>query len=369
MSESFDAFRYISYLRSNWRAIAASCGIAVALALAISLALPPKYTATARVLIDPPAGSDPRSSMAVSPVYLESLKTYSEFASSDSLFQKAAQRFHLTGAPIEALKRSVLKVELLRNTRVMEISATLPDAQKAHALVKFLADSTVDLNRASLSASDSELLDDLAQQANGARQELRQTDTEWAKALATEPVAELSAEMEEVAAQRSKLEEQIQTEEVQIADLQQRLHAGENTPDLRNEQSDAQARLAEINKQLARLDRDTNEREKTLGVREAHRNQLDNERKERQTALAALEAKLRDARSASGFHGERLQVVDPGIVPERPSSPDIPLNIAAALFAGLALPVLYLTLRMNFEARRAYVARGGFRAVARTADE
>jgi uncharacterized protein involved in exopolysaccharide biosynthesis len=263
----------------------------------------------------------------------------------------------------------VLKVELLRNTRVMEISATLPDAQKAHALVKFLADSTVDLNRASLSASDSELLDDLAQQANGARQELRQTDTEWAKALATEPVAELSAEMEEVAAQRSKLEEQIQTEEVQIADLQQRLHGGENTPDLRNEQSDAQARLAEINKQLARLDRDTNEREKTLGVREAHRNQLDNERKERQTALAALEAKLRDARSASGFHGERLQVVDPGIVPERPSSPDIPLNIAAALFAGLALPVLYLTLRMNFEARRAYVARGGFRAVARTADE
>ena len=51
----------------------------------------PQYTATARIVIDPPAGTDLRAAMAVSPIYLESLRTYEQFASSDSLFQKAAR--------------------------------------------------------------------------------------------------------------------------------------------------------------------------------------------------------------------------------------------------------------------------------------
>src|SRR5271157_2973213 len=100
MVESFDSFRYIGYLQSCWRQIAASAGIAVALAAGISLMMPARYTATARIVIQPPAGADVRSSTSVSPIYLESLKTYEQFASSDSLFQKAAQRFQLNGGPI-----------------------------------------------------------------------------------------------------------------------------------------------------------------------------------------------------------------------------------------------------------------------------
>ena len=55
-----------------------------------------------------------RLSTAVSPMYLESLKTYERFAGGDSLFARAADRFHLLDAgssqSIEALKRRVLKV-------------------------------------------------------------------------------------------------------------------------------------------------------------------------------------------------------------------------------------------------------------------
>jgi len=76
MGDSFDAFRYIGYLRSRGRWIAGSCGVAGILALAISLTMPPQYTATARIMIEPPAGSDLRAAMAVSPIYLESLKTF-----------------------------------------------------------------------------------------------------------------------------------------------------------------------------------------------------------------------------------------------------------------------------------------------------
>src|SRR5438094_3860105 len=93
--QSPEAFRYIGYLRLRWRFVAASCLTALVLAAAVSLVLPSQYTATARIIIEPPAGADPRSAMAVSPIYLESLKTYEHFADSDSLFQKAASRLHL----------------------------------------------------------------------------------------------------------------------------------------------------------------------------------------------------------------------------------------------------------------------------------
>ena len=115
------------------------------------------------------------------------------------------------------------------------------------------------------------------------------------------------------------------------------------------------------------MDRQGAEREKLLATRQAHRDQLDAERKAGQAALAAMEARLRDARGETGFRGERLKIIDPGIVPERPSSPNLPLNIAAALLAGLVLPILYLTLEMSFQDRRAALARGSFRAVAKAA--
>ena len=105
MVETFDAFRYISYLRSRWRFIAVCCAVAVTLAIVASVTARKQYTATARVVIEPPAGTDLRSAMAVSPIYLESLKTYEQLASSDSQFQRAVQKFGLASGSIESLKR------------------------------------------------------------------------------------------------------------------------------------------------------------------------------------------------------------------------------------------------------------------------
>src|SRR5262245_30984696 len=95
MAETFDVFRYMSYLRLRWRWIAATCAIAVTLAVGMTLALPKQYTATVRIVVEPPAGTDLRSAMAVSPIYLESLRTYEHFASSDSLFRDAIDKLGL----------------------------------------------------------------------------------------------------------------------------------------------------------------------------------------------------------------------------------------------------------------------------------
>jgi len=353
MSEPFDAYRYIGYLRASWRWIAGSAGLACVLAAGASLAMTPRYTATARIVIDPPAGADLRSAMAVSPIYLESLKTYEHFANSDSMFQKAAQKFALQGGAIESLKHQVLKVELVRNTRILEISATLPDPRKAQALARFVAEATVEINRTSVSESDQDLLHGVEQQAREVRARLEEKNAEWARAAASEPLMGLQAEMEQSAELRSKIEEQVRSAELELADLNDRSKTAADPGEMQKQAGNSRARLAEMRKQLQELQRQGGERERLLATRQAHRDQLDAERKAAQSSLAAIETRLRDARGEAGFRGERLKIIDPGIVPERPSSPNLPLNIVAALLVGLVLPVLWLTLEMSFQDRRA----------------
>ena len=175
--------------------------------------------------------------------------------------------------------------------------------------------------------------------------------------------------MEQAAELRSKIEEQVQSAELELADLGERAKTAPDAAEWRKQESSARARLAELRKQIQDLDRQGAEREKLLATRQAHRDQLDAERKAGQAALAAIEARLRDARGETGFRGERLKIIDPGIVPERPSSPNLPLNVAAALLAGLVLPILFLTLEMSFQERRVALARSTFRTVGKARDE
>src|ERR1700683_2969852 len=163
MQDSFDVFEYIDFLHSRWKFTAAACGFAIVAALAIGLLLPKRYTATATILIDPPAGGDPRIAAAVSTVYLESLKTYELLATNDQLFLRAAGQFHLrddTGSPIESLKRRVLKVDKLRDTRALQISVTLPDARTAQGVAQFIAGGAVQLSRAGGKDADEAMIED-----------------------------------------------------------------------------------------------------------------------------------------------------------------------------------------------------------------
>ena len=359
MPESFDAFRYIGYLRRRLRWIAGVCAATVALALAISLMLPREYTATARLVIEPPSGGDLRmTAVAVSPIYLESLKTYEHFAASDSLFAKALEqsgvRRTLAAKPIESLKRHILKVGIVRNTRILEISATLPDPARAQALAQFLAESTVTLNRTTSSNEDREVIQGIERQRGEIQSQLEQVEATWSKTVASEPVEELQSALEAAAALRAKVEEQVLSSELEIADAEARAREGPESEAarFRGEAANSRARLAQMHRQLATIDHRSAATEKLLGQRMARRDRLEADRKAAQTLLAAVEGRLRDAQGAEGLRSERLRIIDPGIVPERPSSPNLPLNIAAALLLGLVLPVLYFTLEMGYRAQR-----------------
>jgi uncharacterized protein involved in exopolysaccharide biosynthesis len=263
MADSFDAWQYVDYLRSRWRFVAVAVLIATSVAVGGSLLLTPKYTATTRILIDAPAGTDPRSAMSVSPIYLESLRTYEHFASSDSLFLRAVDRFNLReGRPIEGLKKGVLQVNIPRNTRILEIRAVLTDANKAHAVALYIAEETVNLNRTANREGELEAAAEAERQYADVKRRLEDADAAWVKATAT-------------------------GSKVQEMDRQRRIA---------QDQADAAAR------------------------------------------------RLQEARAVIGFRGERLKIIDAGIVPERPSFPNIPLNAAAAFLLATLCSLAYLTL-------------------------
>jgi uncharacterized protein involved in exopolysaccharide biosynthesis len=312
--------------------------------------------------------------MEVSPVYLESLKTFEQLAASDSLFQKAGGRFQLqslTGVKaIESLKKRVLRVGLVRNTRILEIAATLPDAAKAQALAQFLAEETVSLNRSLGAESGEELMAAVEKQVRDARAQVERDDTEWAGVATREPVEGLRDAIEEATNLRAKLREQAGSARLEIADTAERAaHSSASEAELlRREQDNAEARLSEIQKQIAGYDRQIADEEQLLAQRQARRDDLDARRAADQKALAAVESRLRDTRNDIGYRGERLSVIDPGVVPERPSAPNIQLNLLAALLLGLLFPLIYLAIALNLEWQRASAGRDVIEALARARD-
>jgi uncharacterized protein involved in exopolysaccharide biosynthesis len=83
------------------------------------------------------------------------------------------------------------------------------------------------------------------------------------------------------------------------------------------------------------------------------------------SAEAAFDsARLRfdDVISATRFRSEQLRIVDPGIVPQRPSSPNFLLSVIAAVALSLVACLIWLTLQFGLagaDAERA--ARPGLR--------
>ena len=259
-------FRYLDHLRRRWPVIAVAVGVAVALALVAGLIMPAQYTATARILIESPAAGDLRASMAVSPVYLESLKSYAILASGDRLFADAIEHLHLQRSrSIEQMKNAVLKVTIPRSTKVLEVAATLPDPRQAQALAHYIAERTVALARDLALEADRDALADAQKQQDEARAQLKQSE---------------AAPVDRAAGSANAIRS-TKTESLQLA-------------------------------------------------------------------IEAAQMHLQEIRSTAGYRAERLKIFDPGVVPERPSAPNIPLILLAAVLVAFTASLVYVTFEFNY---------------------
>jgi uncharacterized protein involved in exopolysaccharide biosynthesis len=344
------AFEYIDYLRARWRLILAACLSAIVLSSSVSiLLLPKRFTATASIVIEPPAGNDVRTSTAVSPVYLESLRTYERFATSDTLFAGAVKQFHLAegenARSIESLKQQVLKVTKVRDTKILEISVTLPDPYLAQQVVHYISEETVKLSRGESAATDREVIGEAEHLAVESQERLEQAQRESAAYATKEPAGALQAQIEADVDLAEKTQQSLVDVRGDIAEDQMKVEFKREVPGL-------QARAAELEKRLTALEKGIQEKSALQSRRGAERQRLDIQLKMAQTASESSAARLRELRATAGTRGERLRVIDPGIVPQRPSSPNTPLNVMGALLLTMVGLTTYLTVAFSYRGRR-----------------
>ncbi len=354
MTDSFDPIEYLEYLRKRSKFAAIAVVIAGAVAVASCLLLTKQYTAVATLVIEPP-GMDQRSATAVSAIYLESLKSYEALASNDSLFAKAVEKFHLldgkTTASLEGFKRRVLRVDKLKDTKVLEISVTLPDAGQAQALVQYLAEETVALDRGIAGAGDQEILDRSRQQLEVARKELDQARAEAAAVRASEPV--LDNEVRSLEDRKARAEAQRVEANMLLA---------ESTARLDQESTAAnKAGVAAITADIAAMQRDLDAKATALAALRARMRAADDRLRGAEDAFERASKHGDEASSNAMFRTGQLRIVDLGIVPQRPSFPNLPLAVLSAVAIAAALCLVWLTLQFGLMRQREQPARAGLR--------
>jgi uncharacterized protein involved in exopolysaccharide biosynthesis len=350
--ETFDLQNFLDHLRIRWRVVAIACLVAGTLAAGVSLLMPRRYTATTKLVIEPPAGSDLRAAMAVSPIYLESLRTYEHYAGSGSLFRQALDHFQLRGqAPgraLETWKARVLKVSIPRNTKILEISATLEDPKQAHAMALYLAEETIKLNRSVARGGDVELTQDAIQQAEAAKRLRDEVEAEWRRLLVAEPVDSLSSEIDALEARQYRAERELldaDTSAAAYAGREKLLASTDESElkELREQLASARSRAEYLRSQVNSVAQDLGKKRALLALRKARLDDLETRRKTAQAAYEATLTRVREAQAIVGYRGERLKLIDTGIVPEKPSSPRIVLNTGAAVLLALVISIAWLS--------------------------
>lgn len=352
MTDSFDALEYLDFLRKRWMFTAVALSLAGVTAVTACLLLPKQYTATATLVIEPP-GADPRTSVAVSSIYLESLKSYESFASSDSLFAKACAKFDLLKgkASLESFKRRVLRVEKLKDTNVLQISVTLPDPKQAQALVQYLAEATVGLARDLADNEQRELMEGVQKQLDAARQEMDKTRAE-----------SLAAEAPQTAAGREVQSIQDRLARAEEDRVEANMVLAESAARGDRESADAsRAGAAALAAEVAGMRRDLDAKSAHLAELNARKQAADDQRQSAQDAFDRAQKNADDFSSTAIYRAQRLRVVDPGVVPQTPSSPNLPLTLAAALAIAAAICLVWLTFQFGLARQRGQSGRANLR--------
>jgi uncharacterized protein involved in exopolysaccharide biosynthesis len=358
--DTFDGAQFLAHLRARWRLPAAAVSAALVVAAAVSLLMPRKFTARVTLVIEPPAASN-ITSTAVSPIYLESLRSYEYLAASDQTFARAAAHFQLRARrslPLEKLKKEVLRVSIPRSTKMMEISATLEDPKTAHAVALFVAEETVRLNRQTNRTGDEELLAGARRELEESERLRRAAEESYRNARKRAPNS-LEAEIDRLEEMRLEVSQKLLSADLAAAEQDDRLKSppdprGPGSGEPEGSRADAafwKNRARHLRAQENELDRQAAAVQKTLAERTAQLEGAEAALLAARTRHEQAERRWNDARAAAGTRGERLNVVDRGVPPERPSSPNVPLNLLVAAAFALILSFLFVTAEYGLRSR------------------
>lgn len=363
MRNASEGVEFASYLWRTRALVGIACASALAVAGIVSLLLPARYTATASILIEPPGGNDPRSATAVSTVYLDSLKTYERMASSDTLFEHALDdlriRQRYPGVSTETLKRRILEVSKPASTTVLDISATVSDAKSAQALAQYIAERTVALHESLDRQTDEELSKEPQRIFDAARARRQAAEKAKDQFIKTTPVEALDKEVLLTGELKLEVGKELARTRAELANYLGQQRAPQPNGIGEPQMGWTQFEIAATRNKIQDLENQDRELLQALKVKgdlfedlRRKRDALDAELKSARADEEVENTKLSDVKSSFAARGVRLKILDPGIVPRRPSFPNPPLNLAVALVLSLVTSIGYIAIRFAYDRTR-----------------
>jgi uncharacterized protein involved in exopolysaccharide biosynthesis len=268
------------------------------------------------------------------------------------------------GSSMESLKKKVLRVTKPRDMKILEISVTLPNPIKAQALARFMAEKTVQLSGTLDRQSQSDLTDAARKQLETARTRMEKVDKTQNDFLASDPVDPLEAEIKNSTEQKLRLQNELTEARIDLADYEARIRSVSGADGDPRDLSRMREQLAASKARTAQIEAADRELGQSLAVkavllekRKHRREVLGQERQSARTQYELATNRFNDTIASAAFRSERLEIIDPGTVPERPSSPNLPLNLVIAFFAAVLGSLAYLALGFGLSRLRTLEAQ------------
>lgn len=360
MPSPFDLNSYLRALAARWKSIVAVTLGAAAIAFAVSMVLPSTYEATVLMTIQPgiAGASNPA---AMSPAYLDSLRSYEQWLQSDGLVSQLLQSQKIEDYSVESFRRSALRVNLGKGTRTLTVSVRMTDPKRAHEAAVKLAEMAVAANNGVARAETEQARAAADREVEEARKPLlaaqdaleqfnRETRGEEAFRQVQQHIESKSTYQTELMDAKVRLAEQearlssltAQVEKAGSATLQQSLR--EQAETARTEAAALRARRDTLLATLAALEPALARGQAALATLESKRHALERDYQAAEQRFKALGTRATDSGISAGLRHEDLQIADPGVVPSRPVSPRPALNTALGAMLGWIAALLYESL-------------------------
>jgi uncharacterized protein involved in exopolysaccharide biosynthesis len=386
----------IDYLRVLWVwkwLIVGGSLMAALTAFAVTAATPRIYKATVTLLVAeskiPPPRADGATSAGIS------LETFEAMIKSQSLASATIQHFGLDkkSPPMtpERFLQSILAVEIRRGTKLLALSAVLPDAKLAADVANFVAQKAVALNAALNQSETVSIKDYIQSQRDNAKEAMEGAQAALVDFKRSANLESLRVEQRILLDAKVRLAElssdstiKLQGLQADVAELKRALTKQEPFLTARKSIFSDSAMLAaaqergtedlkalsaveltsqEINEVYQQIQRNLIEKEATLASLESQRQGVERRLKDNEPRLAEIEKKIAEAEArleelnrsytlektsyelfATKFNEAsfsvasrtaELKVVDPAVVPTQPRSRGVKIKTALAGTVGL----------------------------------
>jgi uncharacterized protein involved in exopolysaccharide biosynthesis len=170
----------------------------------------------------------------------------------------------------------------------------------------------------------------------------------------------LANEVRDLSDLKGRLNEQLAEANTSLAELSARASvqtrgfaAGDSRETVQQDIAAVRARGVALTGQIASVNRDLTQKAAALAAARARTDRSQDQLRVADAAFEAMSRRANELAGSSALRTEQLRIIDPGILPQQPSFPNVPLFTGAALLISAMLCLAWLSLRYGLEQQKA----------------